>query len=58
MNKKTTTTILRLKINSELKLKKSQPPKKNKMYRADINKILPYSPKKNIAKIIDEYSTL
>jgi len=34
-------------------------PPKNKITRtADINNILLYSPKKNIAKIIDEYSTL
>jgi hypothetical protein len=57
-NKKTIKVILQLKINSELKPIKSQPPRKKITNNTDINKIFPYSPKKNIAKIIDEYSTL
>jgi hypothetical protein len=36
----------------------NQPPKNNKTITVDINSILLYSPKKNIAKIILEYSTL
>jgi hypothetical protein len=36
----------------------NQPPKKNITIIVAINNILLYSPKKNIAKIIDEYSTL
>jgi hypothetical protein len=36
----------------------SQPPKNNIVMTEDISNILLYSPKKNIAKIIDEYSTL
>jgi len=36
----------------------SHPPKKNKTIIVAIKSILLYSPKKNIAKIIDEYSTL
>ena len=40
-------------------LKKGNQPPKNKMViKAAINIILLYSPKKNIAKIIEEYSTL
>jgi len=36
----------------------NQPPKNKIENNVDINMILPYSPKKNIAKIIDEYSKL
>ena len=36
----------------------NHPPKKSKTIIVDINNILLYSPKKNIAKIIEEYSTL
>jgi len=36
----------------------SQPPKKNKTIIVAINNIFVYSPKKNIANIIEEYSTL
>src|SRR6201992_4025085 len=36
----------------------NQPPKNNKTITVDISSILLYSPKKNIAKIIEEYSTL
>jgi len=36
----------------------NHPPKYNITITADIRSILLYSPKKNIAKIIDEYSTL
>ena len=35
-----------------------QPPKKRMVIMADIKSILLYSPKKNIANIIEEYSTL
>ena len=46
----------------EIKLKTwsggNHPPKNNKTIKVAINNILLYSPKKNIAKIIDEYSTL
>jgi len=34
-----------------------QPPRKKVTQIADINNILLYSPKKNIAKVIEEYST-
>lgn len=37
---------------------KDQLPKKNKTYKDDIKSILEYSPKKNMAKINEEYSTL
>jgi hypothetical protein len=57
-NRKTIKVILQLKISSELNPIKSQPPKKKITNNEDISKIFPYSPKKNIAKIIDEYSTL
>ena len=36
----------------------NQPPKNNIVNNADINSMLLYSPKKNMAKIIDEYSVL
>lgn len=36
----------------------NQPPRNNKVVTTLINKILPYSPKKNKAKPIAEYSTL
>ena len=36
----------------------SQPPKKKMTINVDIKSILLYSPRKNIANIIDEYSTL
>jgi hypothetical protein len=36
----------------------NQPPKNKIVIKVDINSILLYSPKKNIAKIIEEYSTL
>jgi hypothetical protein len=44
----------------ELKLKNSNtpPPKNNITNKLDINKIFVYSPKKNAAKVIAEYSTL
>jgi hypothetical protein len=35
-----------------------QPPKNNKVDKTDIKIILEYSPKKNIAKVNAEYSTL
>ena len=43
---------------SEKKTGTDHPPQKNVDIRVDINNILLYSPRKNIAKIIDEYSTL
>jgi len=36
----------------------NQPPKNSMVNNADINSMLLYSPKKNMAKIIDEYSVL
>jgi hypothetical protein len=36
----------------------SQPPRNNKLNNVDISRILPYSPKKKNAKIIEEYSIL
>jgi hypothetical protein len=39
-------------------IKGNQPPQNNTTLIADINSMLLYSPKKNIAKIIEEYSTL
>jgi hypothetical protein len=36
----------------------SQPPKNKIVNIADINNMLLYSPRKNMAKIIEEYSTL
>lgn len=36
----------------------NHPPKNNKLNKEDIIKILPYSPKKKKAKIIEEYSKL
>jgi hypothetical protein len=35
-----------------------QPPKNNKAFNVDVMIIFPYSARKNIAKIIEEYSTL
>ena len=57
-------TIIVLKINQKLDPTKkigiigSQPPKNKMTIRIDINKILLYSPKKNKANKVDEYSTL
>jgi len=45
---------IKLKISSGA----NQPPKKNRTITVAIKSILLYSPRKNIAKIIDEYSTL
>lgn len=47
-------------VNKKLLLLKiiSQPPKNKIIEKADINNILQYSPKKNNAKIIEEYSIL
>lgn len=45
-------------IGHKLKEKGNQPPKKKHVVIEAINNILLYSPKKNIAKIIPEYSTL
>jgi len=63
MNKKQKTTIFKLNQKlPEIKLKLcnggSHPPKKNKTMIVAIINILLYSPKKNMAKIIEEYSTL
>jgi hypothetical protein len=41
-----------------LKSQANQPPKNNIVIVVDINNLLLYSPKKNIAKIIEKYSTL
>lgn len=43
---------------SKLLIGLNQPPKNNNVISDDINNILLYSPKKNIAKTIEEYSTL
>jgi hypothetical protein len=45
-------------IKKNIGINGNQPPKNNKLNKVDINKILPYSPKKKKAKIIDEYSKL
>jgi len=63
MNKKQNATIFKLNHRfPDMKLKTSNggnhPPKKNKTIIVAIISILLYSPKKNIAKIIDEYSTI
>lgn len=63
MNKKQKQLSLILNIIAEdRKLGKikpgSQPPKKRIVITADISNMLLYSPKKNIANTIDEYSTL
>jgi len=53
--------ILKIKADGKKEKRKnpgSQPPKNRIVIKLDINNILLYSPKKNIAKIIDEYSTL
>lgn len=36
----------------------SQPPKNKILFRLDISNMLLYSPRKNMANVIDEYSTL
>lgn len=36
----------------------NHPPRNKIVFKLDISNILLYSPKKNIAKVIDEYSTL
>ena len=58
MNQKATKTILIENTNSGTILKKLQPPKNNMIKSADIKKILEYSPKKNAANNIPEYSIL
>jgi len=45
-------------INVNHEVGANQPPKNKIANNVDINIIFPYSPKKNIAKIIDEYSKL
>jgi len=50
--------LLKKKVTSNLIISNNPPPKKNITNNTDINKIFAYSPKKNIAKVIEEYSTL
>jgi hypothetical protein len=60
IKKKATTIILPInKTNAQFNGKaKDQPPKNNKVTKTDKTIILPYSPKKNKAKVNEEYSTL
>lgn len=52
-------TVLNLKINKlEYPPKSSEPPKNRILYNTHIEIIFEYSPKKNKAKPIAEYSTL
>jgi hypothetical protein len=52
-------TIFKLKKNSsQSRLYVSHPPRNSITNKADISRILLYSPKKNIANMIEEYSTL
>lgn len=45
-------------INEKIINGANHPPKNKIVFKPDINNILLYSPKKNIANVIDEYSTL
>ena len=60
--KQNITTLRANQIWGEISEKSSiagyQPPKNSIVIMADIKSILLYSPKKNIAKMIEEYSTL
>lgn len=53
--------LIKKKKQSKNKLfenKKDHPPKKSNTFKNEIKSIFPYSAKKNIANIIEEYSTL
>jgi hypothetical protein len=59
MKRKIINVILTLNMSSGVTSKiQSQPPINRITKRADISKMFPYSPKKNMANIIEEYSTL
>ena len=58
---KQTNNVLQINQNEESgknQIGDNQPPKNNKLTKADNHAILLYSAKKNIAKVIEEYSTL